>query len=86
MKQNYLKNNLRIQQRYKTWRFDTTLYPTFMFIFDCLVHALHSRMASNDTHYLILHQANIRLGLRFPKSNFLLRQFLHNRLHPLLLA
>jgi len=57
-----------------------------MFTFDCLVHNLRSRMTSNDTHYSVLDQANIPLGLCFPKSNLLPRQVLHIRLHPLLLA
>jgi hypothetical protein len=86
MKQNDFKNNLRIQLRYKTGRVDATLYPTFLITFDCLVHKLRSRMSSIDTHYSVMDQANIRLGLRFPKSNFLPRQVLHIRLHPLLLA
>jgi len=36
MKQKDFKNNQRIQQSYKTRRVDTTLYPTFRFIFDFL--------------------------------------------------
>jgi len=43
-------------------------------------------MTYNDTHYSVLDQANIPLGLSFPKSDFLPRQVLHIRLHPLLLA
>jgi len=41
-----------------------------MFIFDCHVHKPRSQMASNGTHYLVPDQANIRLGLCFPKSKF----------------
>jgi hypothetical protein len=57
MKQDGFRNSLRIKQRYKTCRVDTTLPSTLLLVCECFVQRLPTRMACNSTHDFRMDQA-----------------------------